>query len=91
MIETATLRIDYDEVRKAMKRNGIRSVQTLADDWIGVSLSTLNRQLCGREAPTHAVIAGLVSRLGIRYDRLLVLHDDAVPPASSKKTRTVAA
>ncbi|QQM15127.1 helix-turn-helix DNA-binding domain protein [Gordonia phage Banquo] len=68
-----------------MKRNRIDTVETLAVEWIGVSMSTMNRQLCGREAPSHYVIAGLVGRLGIKWDRLLKVSDpvaDAAEPAA---------
>ncbi|AKC03057.1 transcriptional repressor [Gordonia phage Gsput1] len=75
----ATIEIDYDEVLNGMRRNNIANLTVLAEDVIGVSLSTLNRQLCGRSAPTSFVIAGLASRLGIRLDRLLIVRDPHAP------------
>lgn len=70
----AILRLNTDEILAGMKRHRLKDLQDLAD-LIGVSKSTVARQVSGREAPTHMVIAGLSSRLGLKYEKFLLQFD----------------
>lgn len=65
----ATLRLNSETVRAAMRSHGITSQEQLADE-IGVGRATVVRAMNGRAAPGGALLAGLALRLGLSLDDL---------------------
>jgi|GEM_PF-1270924 len=65
----ATLRLNVETVRGAMRSHGITSQEQLADE-IGVGRATVVRAMTRRSAPGDALLAGLAVRLGLSLDDL---------------------
>ncbi|AXQ65157.1 helix-turn-helix DNA-binding protein [Gordonia phage Schmidt] len=73
----ATLRVNADAVRDGMSRKRIPNLPALAD-LLAVSRATMYRTLDGSDSmPNQSVLAGLHSRLGIPWNRLLIVDDPA--------------
>lgn len=75
----ASLRLNSEVIREAMRSQGIPSQERLAEE-IGVGRATVVRALSGRTSPSGTVLAGLRLRLDLSLDELA----EAVPPPARK-------
>lgn len=77
----ATLRLNVDVVKSAMRSHGITSQEQLADE-VNVGRATVVRAMTRRAAPGDALLAGLALRLGLTLNDLC----EVVTPPRRRRT-----